>query len=451
MRNIKTVYDPIFGEKEVEDPMGGVEFSNSAVTIGNKKFYSKGYELQTAWYVDATNGNDSNSGLTSDTAIKTFKELANRLNGENISQTTTVNLLSAVYPMTDLFELDIKLSGDNTQLLINGSGAISQTARTLTSVTAPNAASNVVASFACAGVDFSTEVGALYKDTSGNSCWIGGAGAVANSALTSAPYKVDFQNYIYNAAAFGTSAFKVTLPKVYVGNIKIQSDINTASGCSMLIRDVNFANTYYNSFNLVCVNDSQVFFERCKFEGLFYGIENAPSVAWFSCYFEQFYLYQGSAQLYGCMSRNNEIFPGCYYEFSDHTFVGGVGGSRNNESLRMRPGASSKCGNTSYIKGKQFGIWSEPGSTLMHDGTIYGAITGVAVKIDSGATITVAGKPVLTGTTGDFTLAGATTYRSWDETSGSWSAATNCTWTNFGTASTANAFNVQKGAKLIRK
>jgi hypothetical protein len=151
------------------------------------------------------------------------------------------------------------------------------------------------------------------------------------------------------------------------------------------------------------------------------------------------------------MSRNNEIFPGCYYEFADHSFIGGVGGSRNNEALRMRPGSTSKCGNTAYIKGKQYGIWSEPGSTLMHDGTIYGAITGVAVKIDAGATITVAGKPALTGTTGDFTLAGSTTYRSWDETGGSWSAATNCTWTNFGTAATANAFNVQKSAKIIRK
>lgn len=360
--------------------------------------------------------------------------------------------MSTTYPISDLFELDIKISGNGTQILVDGSSATTSVAKTLTSIVNVNASSNIFSSFSVTGENFAAKIGTLYKDSAGTSCWIGGAGGAATTALTSVPYKINFVNYDYSATAIISTAAEITLPKVYAGNIKIESDNNTASGCSILFRDINFTNTFYNSFNLISENDSLIFFERCKFEGLFYGIENAPSIGYFGCYFSSFYLFQGSAaQMYGCMSRNNEIFPGCFYEFADHVFIGGTGGSRNNEALRIRPGGTSKCGNTGYLKGTQYGIWIEPGGSLMHDGTIYGATTGVAVRLDSCAQMTVTSKPVLTGTTGDFTLAGAATYRSWDDAGGTWSAATACTWANFGTLATANAHNVAKSSKLVRK
>lgn len=452
MTTIKTLYDPNFGEKEVQDSVGGTEFSNSRVVIGNNVFYSKGYQLYTAWYINATTGNDDFDGATAETAIKTLTELSRRLRGENIAQNTIIHLMSTEYPMTDLLDLNIKVSGNGTVILIDGSAATTLVPKTLTSIGNLNAAGNVIPNFVVAGETFASKLGTLYKDSAGTSCWIGGAGGTSSTALTSIPYKVDFANYIYTQTNMLSTANEVTLPKLYAANIKVQSDNNTPGGCSILFRDINFANTYYNSFNLIAENDSQVFFERCKFEGMFYGIENAPSIAYFGCYFSSFYLFQTSAsQMYGCMSRNNEIFQGCYCEFADHVFVGGTGGSRNNEALRVRPGGTAKVGNAGYIKATQYGIWIEPGGSLMHDGTVFGGVTGVAIRVDANAGMTVASKPVLSGTTGDFLLAGANTYRSWDEAGGTWSAATSCTFTNFGTATTANAHNVSKAAKLVRK
>ena len=452
MAIIKTTYDPFVGEKETQDPFGGIEFTNSKVTIGKNVFYSKGYNLCTSWYIDATAGSDDADGSTPSTALKTLTELSRRLQGETILQSTVIHLLSSQYPITDLLQLELKVGGDGTVILIDGSGAVSSSAKTLTSITNLNAAGNVIPSFVVSGEAFASKLGALYKDSAGTSCWIGGAGGTSSTALTSIPYKVDFANYVYTQTNMISTAAEVTLPKLYVGNIKVQSDNNTPGGCSILFRDINFANTYYNSFSLVAENDSQVYFERCKFEGMFYGIENAPSIAYFGCYFSSFYLFQTSAsQMYGCMSRNNEIFQGCYCEFADHVFVGGTGGSRNNEALRIRPGGTAKVGNAGYIKATQYGIWIEPGGSLMHDGTVFGGVTGVAIRVDANAGMTVVSKPVLSGTTGDFLLAGANTYRSWDEAGGVWSAATSCTFTNFGSAATANAHNVAKGAKLVRK
>jgi hypothetical protein len=65
-------------------------------------------QYETAWYLDATTGNDQNDGISSLTPLKTMRELSNRLRGAYIAQNVVINLAAGNYGERPvLFDVEI--------------------------------------------------------------------------------------------------------------------------------------------------------------------------------------------------------------------------------------------------------------------------------------------------------------------------------------------------------
>lgn len=98
---------------------------------------------QTTWYIDPVSGSDSNSGLTSGTAIKTLAEFHKRTQFGNVwTVTTNVNINFISYPpVTDPLRLVLSFTG--TQVVsVFGPTLTTNSSGTFTGVTARNRATN---------------------------------------------------------------------------------------------------------------------------------------------------------------------------------------------------------------------------------------------------------------------------------------------------------------------
>ena len=101
--------------------------------------------LQTTWYIDPTNGNDENNGLTNTTAIKTHKEYERRTGAESPSPVADTNIyILNPFPYDPLihFQRRVPTGLTVTRIMYHGSQTVSHTG-TFSSVTARSASTNV--------------------------------------------------------------------------------------------------------------------------------------------------------------------------------------------------------------------------------------------------------------------------------------------------------------------
>lgn len=98
--------------------------------------------LQTSWFIDPVNGNDSASGLTSSTAIKTDAERQRRwgFGPTVLTQPTTLTYLSSP-PVTDIVNFDV-IYENGASLNIVGIPTTSKASVPITAVTTLNRAAN---------------------------------------------------------------------------------------------------------------------------------------------------------------------------------------------------------------------------------------------------------------------------------------------------------------------
>jgi hypothetical protein len=107
-------------------------------SINTSRWVRKGlrYSYVSAWFVDASAGNDANDGLTSGTALKTTEELSRRLSpgGQNWVMTQSTSITIAAGSYGSLYLVPAPLNGSAFNLTINGT--ITSVAATLSSVVA---------------------------------------------------------------------------------------------------------------------------------------------------------------------------------------------------------------------------------------------------------------------------------------------------------------------------
>ncbi len=134
---------------------------------------SSAYLTQATWNIDPTNGNDSNTGLTAVTALKTWAEMDNRLGPEaKIPQATNIFILGNL-PSTDPINIrflpiggNIKIYGGPTTAV--GSGATTIRSGVLSSVVAAVPATNTPwQAVDVAVADWTAMLGARLRVTAG--------------------------------------------------------------------------------------------------------------------------------------------------------------------------------------------------------------------------------------------------------------------------------------------
>jgi len=121
---------------------------------------------QTTWYVDAVDGDDENTGLTSGVPIKTFAELRRRFGDDPlIDQTYHVFMLSDV---PEVYEMSARFSGDLGAIWLHGGGKTPLATDTISAWTS-FAPGDEPAITGTAIADFSPYKGARCRLTSGAS------------------------------------------------------------------------------------------------------------------------------------------------------------------------------------------------------------------------------------------------------------------------------------------
>ena len=154
--------------------------------------------LRAAWYIDPVNGNDANSGLTSATPIRTYKELLTRWGGGDpiLPQSTTVTFLNDQPDFSDPVVFTGQMINDG---ILTFTGQLTQVASgTFSSIVAKNRSTgqrwNVTDSSQSA--DFWTEwVGYLVNDTTANAWFWVDADLGSSTAVITEPLA---QGSLYN-------------------------------------------------------------------------------------------------------------------------------------------------------------------------------------------------------------------------------------------------------------
>lgn len=78
---------------------------------------------QTSWFLDAVTGDDSNDGSTTSTALRTMRELANRISLRRIAVAVTVTLAAGDYS-ADPVQFDVEIASTGSLLLLGTTTAL---------------------------------------------------------------------------------------------------------------------------------------------------------------------------------------------------------------------------------------------------------------------------------------------------------------------------------------
>ena len=224
-----------------------------------------GWVSQTTWYVDATNGNDDNSGATTLLPLQTVNELTKRLVSLIGGITYTVNLLSDI-PKTDDATFDIQVIPNGASLIptltINGFRTLVRSG-TVTAATQANYASNSAcfATIQDGAISWASDIGSfIVSGTHGG--WIvkdQGAG----TARVNAWWNDSTRSTVVPATApSAAAAYSVYSLSKWRPNI--QGDFNC---CTVIFNNINFdAPGCQGTTGLVAYRSvNSVNFFACKF------------------------------------------------------------------------------------------------------------------------------------------------------------------------------------------
>jgi hypothetical protein len=243
--------------------------------------------LQPAYYIDATNGNDTNNGATAATALKTNAELASRINGQPITSSITVTYVN-LPPESDPLRLDVQLQQTaftNVALILQGPALVTKKSGTLTVTGTRNRATNTAWAVTGSVAFDATDVGLRMRIPSGAR-----AGArtsmLKNTAGTirTSGWGIPDPQGLYGSG-FGINTFVTpqngdpyvveTSPGIlYVDYINVRGNApgqyttgtTAVSGPSVQFLDLDLAPTQGNTNNVIVRRDNCILlFHNCRF------------------------------------------------------------------------------------------------------------------------------------------------------------------------------------------
>jgi hypothetical protein len=447
---------------------------------------------QADFFINASTGNDTDNGATPATALRTHAELEQRINaggkllippvGASGLRITTVNILTDL-PDTDPINLDGVVLGKDTYLLYKGGVASTDRTGTFTDVVAMNPASNQpfeVEDTAMPGA-WQDHLGRRIRITAGarenTIMWVAkdlgtNRARVSNPSIVKALVGAPFDEpHGLNAQVPepGDSYAVETLRKVSLGVVHVKSQgSKTISSIPVIalheleVRDESSGGGIASIFcdKIVLVMHS------CRMMMFLQGF-NWPTGAFVNCFVHLGLVASGTLGtfLHGglvgvrAVSAPGGVFAGIRCDgggtvfLADDVMLQDVGMRGQNLIIEaasvfdsvatfLAPGGHGVFAGgigVGYIGGtvSLTSVFSGQPPRLWGSGN-----AGVGVEIGPGAQLVyrTGTFPTITGLGGDFTLAGATSGRAWDDTAGAYTTARSTTWANLATTIASGGF-----------
>ena len=454
---------------------------------------------QPTWFVNASTGNDENTGLTSLLPIKTFAEISRRWGVGNLlvpSSTGTVSVeIQTDLANTDPITFNIRLGG-SVGLLIKGTGTTILYTGAFSAVTAKNRATNTPLQ----GTDAAVPGGwaaflsggatpARVHDTTNDGYFWPAKDLGAGAARFSEPFKAltilasnfpGLNNGSRPAAAVTVlDAFTLErLTKVFPGSMTVNGSDSTGTGLASNANNVAFQDLHFDRMN----NNNNLVFTGQGAQVNYYACLNGATVAFMSQI--------GGVRLFNCNQRRTVFGTGGSCQFIGGLVTGNILTSMGQIFIDLDamfqgngPGfqtGSVKIGTMAIFDTTTAGTSNNPTGDGIHLGpgcslqnltfmdtthAVWGSGNQAAgIGIQSGATFGYqTNAPSVTGATpgtDDFTLSLATSSRAWDEAegagAGAWSPAlVPNSWANLVAAWAAPglnhaASNVGTGARIAK-
>ncbi len=398
---------------------------------------------QSSWFVDPTNGSDSASGNSPETAVRTFGEIAKRWGSGTTLQPSggvvTVTLLGDL-PASDAISLRGFSLGSNVFLVITGSITTVRNG-IFSGVTAINPAANIPqqattpASMWTPGERVIVTAGSAV----GSSAWVAvdlgeGAARFSNPAIN--PAATDATNNP-SAGSFATSDhYDVqSLSSAYIDDVSLGGDF--ANQTSYSLPRVTFENL--NILGRSTLLNTRV---GCNFIG---------------CKLDAYVDVQASNDVYGdvfanCCATNQINVSNAIAALSSGLVLGdlsaNVGSAMILDDQIMVQGGTLFTAYSGFISIHTGACVFDGGGVLAGGGSIVYVnfnATLWGTDNDYGVTLNAGGKMIyvsgtspsvlkITGSSGDFMLGKRATARAWDEAGGVYTATIDSTWANLATA-----------------
>ncbi len=451
------------------------------------------------WYVDSVSGNDDNSGTSSGAPLKTFAELEQRLTSKqkgkyaflpgrassliSAIQIITINLLSMSMPITDPLNLRLDLPPNSLVSVIGSTTTVASGTLSAASNQAP--ATNNAATITDGSQDWTANLNKRVRNTTagpnldqhayvaknagGGVAWISTANnpnlpAPANAPDGAKPPDRLFQTAVTPGVFSAGDTYVIEdLTTIYLGHIDIGSSFQGTATLPVIgFAHIAFQKDGTNAGAAVRVPSGAVIpnFKGCTFAAAVGTSPINQASNYENCGFfgtggggGAINVVRSTIFVRGGIARGQiSTRPGSFVSIANDLMVIGVSGNSVNviggtmfvDAMAVFDGTSNavaqgtSTGNAGGYADLQIGVrlWGS-------GNTSYGLDQGAGCKCryNSGALANI----TVTGTSGDFRQAGATTHRNWNEGTGSWSSPIANTWAGI---ANNNAQNVARGCLI---
>lgn len=447
---------------------------------------NSGAGLIAAWYVDAVNGSDTNSGQSASAAFKTLAKLNATLSNQTIYQDTAIYLLSD-FPVSDPLDLNnVTLAAPTNDIFVIGTKTTVRTG-TCTAFTDVSRSTNDETRLTDSGVtdwtpDLGVSTGRRVRNTTAGPnlnqiVWVA-ANVGAGVCSTSASYTVaNFPNpgstVVKGVFSPGDTYVVETLSKLAIRNMNVRADLYPSNSGNIHVQDCHLltaAPSPYLFLSLGNNGNAYMHFNGCYFAGFAQGHPDAHQNYMAQCCAKNGAVNFGGifdiwAGLYGPALTNgaciSTVFGGLLRLDLDVTCWGGP--------IRQFEG-SIICGQAGVFNSPTSGVMLGAGSPSVNQagqrftqrpvqvGTtaMYGKGNGgVGIEVGPGSSYYWrTTRPTITGTAGDFKLTSGGRERAFDEALGSYTAVIAATWANLDAATPGgfggSAHDMTEDAHLVK-
>lgn len=407
------------------------------------------------WYIDSVAGNDGNDGQTSGTALKSWAGLLLKWGVTPVLKPTggmlTVNLLANI-PSSDPIDTSLFRLAPDSNLLIKGTVSAKRTGSVTTATALSRATSQAwqIADTALGTVNaWTADLNERVRITSGAH-----AGAmffvakdlgskiarISAPVIPAAPGLAGYTSPTVSSISNGDPYQVDTLTQCYLGTVALMGRSDGASATHpgrVFFQDLHFMSSGSSIVVQQCVS---IGFIGCRIDpGV--SCSNAAQPFFTDCYINGCSAQQSSMAINaGLVTTVASADAGGQIAADfDALFQGAFVESINGSNLYIGAAAGAGIGVfDSPIDAITLGGADGPVGAMAVTGTVYGlGNAGVGVKVQPGSRMLWDGTnvPSVTGTGGDFSLAGATQARGWDEANGRYTAGTIAsTWANLNAA-----------------
>ena len=415
---------------------------------------------QSNWYIDPVGGSDSNNGQSTGTALKTHAEFEKRIGhwntvSSNVANTVLVTVMNDM-PASDPINL-LGVAAPGTTVFYTATPKVARSG-SFTSVIAKNPAANQLfqaTDSALTAADWSGDIGKRVRMANGTSAMVAAVGAAPKSALFS-DFSLPLTQFLYAypiPANQGDTYVVETQVKACIGTINMrQSD---SSGGFVMFQGFDLS----NSGAVTVYDTSYCAFFDCSLPGmLMKGIDYG---AFLNCYSTSLFCSNSGTGIFvfgGLFTGTIPLEGGASWTWDADALVYA---KDQTQLLVCEPGSDWLCGSMAIFNVKN-GLQLQANSSFTVAPQTYGTGSlwgknndGYGVSLEANASFVYDRLSNLrvTGSQGDFILGGTVMARPFGDSTGTYGAASLCSWDNIfqPTVFNGSVMNPRNGATVAQK